>query len=139
MCGALSDERRVCRSKLLLALVSAVILRSKSRGTHDHILLSQILDCHNLDGEVPVFISPRNRVAQLYPPGLGSLFVASYDSHDCSGYIRTRLHTGGSNPCIITRVPVITMVNLFNCHGYNLLPRLPHFLSVSGVSATLIL
>jgi hypothetical protein len=29
---------------------------------------------------VPVFISPRNRVAQLYPRTLGSLFVTSYDS-----------------------------------------------------------
>jgi hypothetical protein len=32
----------VCRFQLLLALASAVILRSESRGTHDHILLSQI-------------------------------------------------------------------------------------------------
>jgi hypothetical protein len=32
----------VCRLQLLLALASAVILRSESRGTHDHILLSQI-------------------------------------------------------------------------------------------------
>jgi hypothetical protein len=30
--------------------------------------------------QVPVFISPRNRVAQLYPRTLGSLFVASYDT-----------------------------------------------------------
>jgi hypothetical protein len=36
----------------------------------------------NLEGQVPVFIlvSPRNRVAQLYPRALGSLSVASYDS-----------------------------------------------------------
>jgi hypothetical protein len=33
---------RVCSLQLLLALASAVILGSKSRGTHDHILLSQI-------------------------------------------------------------------------------------------------
>jgi hypothetical protein len=33
-----------------------------------------------LEGQVPVFISPVNRVAQLYPQSLGSLFVASYDS-----------------------------------------------------------
>jgi hypothetical protein len=31
----------VCRLQLLLALASAVILRSESRGTHDHILLSR--------------------------------------------------------------------------------------------------
>jgi hypothetical protein len=35
---------QVCRVQLLLALTRAVILGSKSRGTHDHILLSQIRD-----------------------------------------------------------------------------------------------
>jgi hypothetical protein len=32
-------------------------------------------------------------VARLYPRALGSLFVASYDSQDYGGGIRTRLHT----------------------------------------------
>jgi hypothetical protein len=73
-------RRRVCRLQLLLVLASAVILRSESSGTHDHILLSQIRDSPNLEGQVPVFICPRNRVAQLYPQALGSLFVASYYS-----------------------------------------------------------
>jgi hypothetical protein len=49
----------VCRLQLLLVLASAVILRSESRETHD-ILLSQTTDSPNLDGQVPVFISPRN-------------------------------------------------------------------------------
>jgi hypothetical protein len=40
----------VCRLQLLLVLDSAVILRSESRGTHDHILLSQIRDSPNLEG-----------------------------------------------------------------------------------------
>jgi hypothetical protein len=44
-CGALYLMRgRVCRLELLLALPSAVILASQSRGTRDHILLSQIRD-----------------------------------------------------------------------------------------------
>jgi hypothetical protein len=34
----------------------------------------------SLEGQDPVFISPTNRVAQLYSQALGSLFVASYDS-----------------------------------------------------------
>jgi hypothetical protein len=38
-----------------------------------------IWDSPSLEGQVAVFISPRNRVAQLYPWALGSLFVASYD------------------------------------------------------------
>jgi hypothetical protein len=79
---------------MLLALASAVILGSESRGTHDHILLSQIRDFPNLEGQVPVFISPRNRVAQLYSKALGSIFVASYDLQGYSGGIRTRHHAG---------------------------------------------
>jgi hypothetical protein len=44
-CGALSLARgRVCRLQLLLAFASTVILGSESRGTRDHILLSQIRD-----------------------------------------------------------------------------------------------
>jgi hypothetical protein len=44
MWDTLSDERTVCRLQLLLALASAVILGSESRGTRDHILISQIGD-----------------------------------------------------------------------------------------------
>jgi hypothetical protein len=69
----------VCRLQLLLVLASAVILRSESRGTHD-ILLSQIRDSPNLEGQVTVFISSRDMVARIYPQALDSLFVASYDS-----------------------------------------------------------
>jgi hypothetical protein len=65
---------------LLLVLASAVILRSESSGTHDRILLSQIRDSPSLEDQVPVFISPRNRVAQLHAQALGSLSVASCDS-----------------------------------------------------------
>jgi hypothetical protein len=64
----------VCRSQFLLVLTSAVTLRSESRGTHDHNLQSQIRDSRNLDGQVPVFISPRNRMARLYAEALGSPF-----------------------------------------------------------------
>jgi hypothetical protein len=42
--------------------------------------VSQIRDSPNLEGQVPVFISHRNRVAQLYPPALGYLLDASYES-----------------------------------------------------------
>jgi hypothetical protein len=66
-----------------LVLTSAVILRSESRGTYDQIFLPQIRDSPNLEeGQVPIFVSTRNRVTQLYPQALGSLFVASYDSQD---------------------------------------------------------
>jgi hypothetical protein len=51
-------------------------------------------DSPNLEGQVPVFISPRNKVAQIYPRALGSLSVASYDSQGYGGGILSRLHTG---------------------------------------------
>jgi hypothetical protein len=71
-CRATSVTRgRVCRLQLLLALASAVILGSESRGTHGHILLPHIRD------PPPTC---RARSPYLYPQDLGSLFVASYDS-----------------------------------------------------------
>jgi hypothetical protein len=60
----------VCCLQLLLDLASAVILGSEFRGTPGRILLSQIRDFPSLDGQVPVFISPRKRVA----PGTGFPF-----------------------------------------------------------------
>jgi hypothetical protein len=86
--------RWVCRLQLLLDLASSVILRSDSRGTHHHVLLSQIRDSPKLEGQISVFISPRNRVGRLYPQALGSLCVASYESQGYGGIIQTHLHTG---------------------------------------------
>jgi hypothetical protein len=57
--------------------------------THDHILLSQIWGSPNLDGQVPIFISPSNRVAQLYSQALGSHFVTSYGSQGYGGGVWT--------------------------------------------------
>jgi hypothetical protein len=71
-----------------------LILGSESLGTHDQILLFQIRDSPNLEDQVPLFVSPRNRVSQLYPAALGSLFVASYDSQGYGGGIRSRPRTG---------------------------------------------
>jgi hypothetical protein len=83
----------VCRLQPLLVLASAVILRSESCRTHDHILLSPIRGSPNLEGQVPVFISHSQRVAQLYPQALGFLFVTSYDSQGYGGGTPPRLHT----------------------------------------------
>jgi hypothetical protein len=64
-CGALFLTReQVCLLQLLLVLASAVILGSESRGTRDHILLSQILDSPNLKG----------RGGPVIPPGTGFPF-----------------------------------------------------------------
>jgi hypothetical protein len=43
----------------------AIILRPESRGTRSRIVLSQIRDSPNLEGQVPLFLSHRKRVAQL--------------------------------------------------------------------------
>jgi hypothetical protein len=51
-----------------------------------------IWDSPNLEGQVPVFISPRNKVAQLYPRALGSIVVVSYDSQGYGRGILTRLY-----------------------------------------------
>jgi hypothetical protein len=69
-----SQRRWVCRLQLLLLLVSAVIVGSETHGTHDHTLLSQIQVSPNLEGQFPVFIYLRNRVARLYPPSIGFPF-----------------------------------------------------------------
>jgi hypothetical protein len=91
-CGAPSlTRRRVCRLQLLLVCASAVILCSESLETHDHVLLSQIRDSPNLEGQVPVFISPRKRLARLYPWALDSIFVFSYDSQGYGRGIRNPL------------------------------------------------
>jgi hypothetical protein len=110
---------------------------SESRGTRDHILLSQIRDSPNLEDQVPVFIYPRNRVARLYPQSLGSLFVASYDSQGYSGIIRTRLielmrsfqgslyrpaHIHGNffvtNMCLLKHSLLSNRSSIVDCVGY---------------------
>jgi hypothetical protein len=58
--GALSDER----TGLQFAVQS---LKGSSRAEPLTILYCLIWDLPNLEGQVPVFISPRNRVAQFYP------------------------------------------------------------------------
>jgi hypothetical protein len=88
----------VCHLQLLLVLASTVILRSETSRTHDHILLSQVRDSPNLEGQVPIFISPRNRVARLYPQALGSLFVTS-DTQDNGGGGVIYLQKGKESKC----------------------------------------
>jgi hypothetical protein len=61
----------------------------------------------NLEDQVSVFMSPSDRVAQLYREAPGSLFVAFYDSQGYGGGILTRLHTGHvSKYCVILMLPL---------------------------------
>jgi hypothetical protein len=93
----------VCRLQLRLARTNADILKSESRATQCHLLLSQIRDSPNLEGQVPVFISSSNRVTRLYSQTLGSLFV-SYDSQGYGGGIRSSLHTGIPPPSYLCKI-----------------------------------
>jgi hypothetical protein len=93
--GSLSDER----TGLQFAVQS---LNGPSRSEPVTILYCLIWDSPNLEGQVPVFISPRNRVAQLYPQALGSLYIASYDSQGYGGGILTLYQPGGPGPRIYT-------------------------------------
>jgi hypothetical protein len=75
----------------VIYLYNSLTLSGPWPWPHDHILLSHLW-LSNLEGQVPVLISPRNRVVQFYPRALGSLFVASYDSQGSGGGILTRRH-----------------------------------------------
>jgi hypothetical protein len=89
---ALSDER----TGLQFALQS---LNGPSRSEPAAILYCLIWDSTNLKGQVPVFISPRNRVTQLCPRALGSLYVVSYDSSLDSRLSRRFLQTASRKFC----------------------------------------
>jgi hypothetical protein len=95
--------------QLLLVLASSVILRSESRGTHDHILLSQIRDSPHLESQVP-----QEQGVPKIPPGTGFLFVASYDSQSYGGGIRPRLHAGSLHCVSITLKNALCLVVTHN-------------------------
>jgi hypothetical protein len=60
-----------------------------------------------MGGQFPAFISPRNRVAQLYPQALGSILVTSYNLQGYGGGIVTCLPTGHRQTLTATPVRFI--------------------------------
>jgi hypothetical protein len=86
----------VCRLQLMLALASAVILGSESRGTHDHILLSQTRDSTN----------PTNRAFKMEETDIWNMeeevadssetSVTSYEIKRCHNRQYHKLKTGRS-------------------------------------------
>jgi hypothetical protein len=97
MCGALSDERTAL--PFTIAAGPSQRCHSRVRVPRDSwpYFTAPILDSPNLEGQVLVFISPRNRLAQLYPQVREALFAVSCDSQGYGGDIRTRLHAGYSH------------------------------------------
>jgi hypothetical protein len=79
-----------------------------------------IWDSPNLEGQVPVFISPRNRVAQLYPQAMGSLFVASYDCQGYGGGILTGFTRGAivksTHAQVLAGTRVLTHFHTYGTH-----------------------
>jgi hypothetical protein len=65
---------------------------------------------------MPVFMSPSDRVTQLYSQAPGFLFAAFYDSQSCGGGILTRLHAG--LPAILT-VVYIRFHQFRQTHAYS--------------------
>jgi hypothetical protein len=91
--GPLSDER----TGLQFAVQS---LNGPSHTEPVTILYCLIWDSPNLEGKVPICISPRNRVAQLFPLSLGSLYITSCDSQGYGGGILTLPQLEGQVPCV---------------------------------------
>jgi hypothetical protein len=84
----------VCHLQLLLGLANAVILRSDYRGYSWPNFTASDSRLPNLEGQVPIFICPRNSISWLYSQALGSCFVASYDLQGYVGCIQPCLHMG---------------------------------------------
>jgi hypothetical protein len=72
-----------------------------------------IWDSPNLEGQVPVFISPRNRVAQVYPRALGSYD----DSQGYGGGIIIRLHTGRNLNVFSRNVKQGNLKHIMRCYS----------------------
>jgi hypothetical protein len=64
----------------------------------------------NLEDQVSVFMSPSDRVAQLYPQAPGSLFIASYDLQGYGGGILTCLDG------VITQIPMKSLSDHADLH-----------------------
>jgi hypothetical protein len=92
MWGPLSDERM----GLSFAIAADSRQHSPSPPGPMTIFISLFQDSHNLEGQVSIFISPRNRVAQLYPQALVS-FLSTPMTHRATVEVfeptSTRAHT----------------------------------------------
>jgi hypothetical protein len=75
LCNIRSDERM--RLSFTIAAGPRQCSHSRIRVPRDSWPYFTVTDSRppNLEGQVPVFISPRNRVALLYPQALGSSIV----------------------------------------------------------------
>jgi hypothetical protein len=71
-----------------------------------------------MEDQTSVFMSPSDRVAQLYPEALGSLFVAFYNSQGYDGGILTRLHRGDEIYYVNFCSDDMYHLRMVICHSY---------------------
>jgi hypothetical protein len=94
MCGALSDER----TSLLFTIAAGPCQRTHSwvQVPRDSWPYLTVWDSRlsKPGGPGPHIHIPQNRMAQLYPQTLGSLFITFYESQGYGGGIQTHLHAG---------------------------------------------
>jgi hypothetical protein len=103
LCNILSDGGWVCRLQLLLALASAAILGSDSRGTHDHILLYQFGGSPNMEDQVPPgtgwpSFTPRHWVPFSSPPTTRRAMVEVFEAAFTRGSSQRYFTIGGLLP-----------------------------------------
>jgi hypothetical protein len=92
----------------------------------------------NLEGQVPIFISPRNRVIQLYAQALGTLFIASYYLQGHGGGIRTYLHARirwSVKLLLVFRSTVIPGSSLLRIHDQDFYSLLDMYMFQNGASS----
>jgi hypothetical protein len=85
---------RICNILLMLILNSAVCSGLSPMGFKTIFYCPNSWDSPNLESQVPVFISPRNMVAEIYHQSLGSFSVISYTLHGILSSLYTGLKYG---------------------------------------------
>jgi hypothetical protein len=116
MWGALSDENTFL--SFTTAAGPCQCIHSRVRVLLDlwpYFTLPYLI-IRELEDQVPIFISPRNILAQLYPQAWGSIFVASYNLRGYDGGIQSHLHTGNSH--LVRGRARVTLWLAVYCHRF---------------------
>jgi hypothetical protein len=92
ICSTLSDERTG-----LQFIVTGGPRQRSPAGPKTVFYFPKPWDSPNLEGQVPVFVSPSNRLVQIYPLAWVFFSAASYDSKGYGGGILSRLHESQSS------------------------------------------
>jgi hypothetical protein len=89
--GALCEERMGLPFTVAAGPRQCSLRGSEYRGTRDHILLSQIQDSPNLEGQVPVCISASHWIPFSSPPTTRRPTVEAFESASTRGLLNSRI------------------------------------------------